>query len=97
MIVASLSSSTRIGFCIDAGVKLDLVECLEIGRVGHRYEQPAATPYQRQRVVLPNQPLLDQFLGDRIEIEGRQIDDRNAELFRRGRCDRTGVGEFVAN
>ena len=84
-------------FGVDPGVEFDLVERLQIRRVGYRDEQAHAAANQRQRVVLADQPLFDEVFGDRIEVERGQIDDRHAEFFG-SRCgDRARVGQFVAD
>ena len=90
-----LFDEDRLG--IDARMELDLVERLQVGRIGHRNEQAHAAPDQRQRVVLTNQAFFDEILRNRIEVERRKIDDRYAELFRCGGRYRAGVRKFVAD
>ena len=51
-----------------AGLELDLVERMQVGRVGDREEQPLAAPEQRQDPVLGQQLVADQRTASRSRL-----------------------------
>ena len=56
------------GLDAEAGLELDLVDRVQVGRVGDRQEQALAAPEERQHAVLGQQLVADQ--PDRLEVDG---------------------------
>ena len=65
------------------GLEADLVERVQVGRVGDRQEQPLAALHQRQHAVLLQQLVADRPHRVRIQRDRVQIEQRHAELVRR--------------
>ena len=78
-----------------AGRELDLVQRVQVRRVGYANEQLLAALHQRQDAVLAQDLLADD--ADRLEVglDGIEIEQRGAELLRRGDGDLAGTGEVV--
>ena len=85
----------RLG--VHARVELDLVERLQVRRIGDGDEETHAALHERQRVVLADQLLLDDVLWNRLEIEGCEVEERYAEFLRSGGRDGACLGEVVVD
>ena len=75
--------------------ELDLVDRVEVGRIGDREEQPLAALHQRQHAVLADDLLADQPQDLEIGLQRVEVEQRGAELQRRGNGDLAGVGQVV--
>lgn len=76
-------------------MELDLVEPLQVGRVGHPDEQAIVSFEKREGMVLPDE-VVRYLLGDLgIRIEGLEVQEGHAESRRRRRGDVTAGGELV--
>jgi hypothetical protein len=60
-------------------LEFDLVECLEVGRIRDRNRQAIAALAQRQDARSAYQLLVDDVLGQLIDVDGRQIEQRVAK------------------
>ena len=76
-------------------LELDLVERAQVRRVGDADEEPVAALEERQRLVLRDQVFADQAQRNLREIERLDVEERNAELGRRGECDQVTRDEAV--
>ena len=72
--------------------ELDLVDGVQVGRVGDRQEQPLAAPEQRQDAMLGQQLVADQPDGLDVEVDRVQVEQRHAELVGGGDGDVAGIG-----
>ena len=63
-----------------AGGELDLVERLQIGRVGNRDKGFLAAPEQRQRVDLAQHAVADFADDDRVDVDRAELEQRGAEF-----------------
>ena len=68
------------GFDAQRRLELDLVERLQVGRVADGDEQALAALQDRQDPVLQQQLLVDELDDVEIEVDGVEIEQRNAEL-----------------
>ena len=66
------------------GLEPDLVERLQVGRIGHGDEQAVAPLVQRQHAAAGRQLRVDQLLVDLLDVEAVEVHDRGAE---RARCE----------
>ena len=78
-----------------AGRELDLVQRVQVGRVGDAEEQPLAALDQRQDAVLAQQLVADDAGRSRGRLDGVEVEQRGAELLGRGDGDFAGVGDVV--
>ena len=83
------------GVCAQAGIKLDLIQCLNVGRVGDRNEQPVPTLIERQGVVFSYQFFIYDLIGHHLRHKGVEIQNRNAELHRSGEGEPSAVRQVV--
>ena len=67
----------------EVGLEPDFLERLQVGRVGGRDEEPVAALVQRQDVPRLGDLEVDQVLLDLVEVEGREVEQRDAEGARR--------------
>ncbi len=77
-----------------AGLELDLVQGLEVGGIGDRHEQFAATTEQRQGVVLLDELGFHFLERSLAEVHRIQVHGGYAELFGGGARDGAGI-EFL--
>ncbi len=83
------------GLGIETRMELDLVEPLQVGRVGNPDEQAIVSFEKRDGMVLLDE-IVRYLLGDLgIRIEGLEIQEGHAESRRRRRGDVAGGGELV--
>ena len=80
---------------VQASAELELVECLQIGRIGDRHEEVAAALVQRQHAVLADERLGYEFDRRLGEIDRTQVQQRHREFFARGLRQNRG-GEHAA-
>jgi hypothetical protein len=78
-----------------AGVKLDLVECCDVGRVGRRQAEAVGTTQQRQQAMLAQQLRVDQIPRAIREVESIEIEQRRAEFLRGGLGNLATLGHLV--
>ena len=83
------------GFDAQRRLELDLVERLKVGRIADREEQPLAALQDRQDAVLQQQLLVDELDDVQIEVDGVEVEQRNAELVSGGNRDLARVAEAV--
>ena len=76
----------------EAGLELDLVDRVQVGRIGDRQEQPLAAPEQRQHAVLGEQLVADQPDGLEVEVDRVQVEQRHAEFVGGGDGDVARIG-----
>ena len=75
-----------------AGLELDLVDGVQIGRVGDAEEQALAALEQRQHAVLGQQLVGDGAHGLEVDVEGIEIEQRYAVFGRRRDGDVARLG-----
>ncbi len=75
------------------GLELDLVERVQVGRIGQADEQPVAALEQRQRLVLQDEFFADDFDRRLGKVQRFGIEQRNAELGRGGHGYLRAVGQ----
>ncbi len=63
----------------ELGLELDLIERLEIGRIGNRNREPIAALAQGHHAQAPHQLAVDHILGQLVRIERRDIEQRMAK------------------
>ena len=68
------------GFDAQRRLELDVVESLEVGRIADRDVEPLAALQQRQDPVLRQQLLVDELDDVEVEVDGVQVEQRDAEL-----------------
>ena len=78
-------------------LELDLVEGLEVRRIADREEQTLAALQDRQNPVLQQQLLVDQLDDLQVEIDGIEVEQRDAELVCRGDRDLPGVPHAIGH
>ena len=80
-----------------AGLELDVIDCLEIGRVDNAEEQSLATLDERQHPMLVDEFLVDRPKAVDVQFDGVEVHQRHAELVRRGYCNGPGVGNVLVD
>ena len=80
------------GFDAEAGLELDLVDGVQVGRIRDREEQALAAAEQRQHAMLREQLVRDQPDDVEIDVDRVEIEQRHAEFGRRGDGDVAGIG-----
>ena len=80
---------------VKAGTEGDFVDHFVVGGVSHRDEQLVAAQVQRQGLVFLDQGFADQAEGRLAEVEGADVDQRNAVFFGGGHGQQAGVGGIV--
>jgi hypothetical protein len=76
-------------------LELDLVERMEVRRIGNADEEAVAALEQRQRLVLRDEILADEAKRNLGEIERLDVEQRDAELGRRRQRDLMAADEAV--
>ena len=66
----------------EVGLEPDLLQRLQVGRVGDRDEQLVAALVQRQHAPRLRDLEIDVFLVDLVEVEAREVEQRHAERAR---------------
>src|SRR5690606_3401236 len=77
------------------GLEADFLQAAQAGRFGHADVQPLAALEQRQRAMPGDEFLLDQPGRTLGQVQRIDVEQRNAELGRRGMRDVAAVGERV--
>jgi hypothetical protein len=77
------------------GLELDFVERAQVGRIRDADEKAVAALEQRQRLVLGDEFFLDDVQRELAVIERRDVEQRHAELRRRGHRDLATLHEAV--
>ena len=85
------------GFDAQRRLELDLVEGLQVRRVADREEQALAALQDRQNPVLQQQLLVDELDDVQVEVDGVEVEQRHAELVRRGDRDLPGVPHAIGD
>ena len=80
------------GLDAEAGLKFDLVDRVQIGRIGDREKQALAAAEDRQDAVLGEQLVADQADRLEVEVDRVQVEQRHAELVRGRDGDVARVG-----
>ena len=65
---------------VAAGDRADVVQRVDVGRIGHRHQQPSVALADRQRAIPAGQGLGEQRRCERIDLEVREIDELEADL-----------------
>ena len=66
----------------EVGLEADLLERLQVGRVGGGDEEPVAALVQRQNAPRLGDLEVDQLLVDLVEVEAGKVEQRHAERAR---------------
>ena len=85
------------GFDAQRRLELDLVEGLEVGRVADGDEQALAALQDRQNPVLQQQLLVDELDDVQVEVDGVEVEQRDAELVGGGDGDLPGVPQAIGD
>ncbi len=79
------------------GLESDLVERMQIGRIGNRKEQALAALHQRHHAVLLQQLIADESEHFEIRHDRIHVEQRDAEFVRGGNRDIARGRDFVGN
>jgi hypothetical protein len=74
------ASSTSDVETSQRGLKLDLVQGLQVRRVADRDEKPLAALQDRQDPMLEQQLLVDELDDVQVEVHGIEVEQRHAKL-----------------
>ena len=80
-----------------ARLELDVVDGLQVGRIGDAEEQALAAFDQRQHAMLVDQLLVDGANDVEVDLDGVEVEQRYAEFVRRGDGDRARIGQFLVD
>ena len=81
----------------EAGLELDLVDRLQVGRIGDTEEHALAATDQWQHAVLGEQLLVYRLDDVEVDLEHRDVQQRDAELVRCGNRDLSRIGQFLVD
>ena len=82
-------------FDSQTGLELDLINGVQIRRVGNREEQPLTAPKEGQHSVARQQLVRNQANRVKVQVYGVEIEQGHAKLVRRSDCDIACLGGAV--
>ncbi len=83
------------GVCTQTGIEFDLVQRLDVGRVGDRNKQPVPTFIERQGIVFSYQFFVYDLIGHHLRHKGVEIENRNAKLHGGGKGEPPAIRQVV--
>ena len=73
----------------------DLVQRLDVGRIGNRDEEAIAAFVERERMVAPDDVFLDELDDVGIDVDRADVDQRHAEFHAGGMGDVATMDQLV--